>query len=106
MIFVIFFGFTMALICTIAFLISSIFIITSYTGQQAKIEKNQKIYESLVYQYNNNIYEDSVLGKKELYDQIQEWNEDLAYYQNIQDDFWIGIYYPNIFDQFEFIEYK
>ena len=50
--------------------------------------------------------DDDVVGKKELYNQIQDWNTDLAYYQNIQDNFWIGIYYPNIFDEFEFIEYK
>ena len=37
---------------------------------------------------------------------IREWNEDLAYYQNAQDNFWFGIYYPNVFDQFEFIELK
>jgi len=28
----------------------------------------------------------------------------LAYRKTIQRDFWVGIYYPNVYDQFEFIE--
>lgn len=76
----------------------------SYIDADAKIAENNKRYESLVYQLENNLYDnDNDLGKKELYNEIREWNEDLAYYQNIQGNFWIGIFYPNVFDQFEFI---
>ena len=32
--------------------------------------------------------------------------EDLSANQKNQRDFWIGIYIPNIYDQFEFIELK
>ena len=58
----------------------------------------------LVYQYDNNFYNnDNEVGKYELVKSIQEWNEDLAYKKRLQRNFWIGIYYPNIYDQFEFI---
>ena len=74
-------------------------------GVHAEIEKNKAIYESLVYQYENNFYDnDNDVGKKELIREIQDWNSDLAYYQNVQRDFWIGVFVPNIYDQFEFIE--
>lgn len=38
--------------------------------------------------------------------EIREWNEDLSWDKKNQDDFWIGIFVPNIFDRFEFIDYN
>lgn len=72
-------------------------------GADAKAAKYKERYDSLVCQYENEIYcDDNVVY--DLLTDIREYNEDLAYYQEIQDDFWIGIFYPNIFDQFELIE--
>ena len=90
----------------IVVLIMGICIIFSHTTVEANIEVNTQRYERLTYQLKNDLYDnDTDLGKKELYNQIQEWNEDLAYYQNVQDDLWLGIFHPNIYDQFEFINY-
>ena len=62
-------------------------------------------YESLVYLYENNLYEnDNDVGKKELMDQIQEWNEEIANGKTYQRDFWLGIFVPNVYDEFDFIE--
>ena len=84
-----------------------IVVIYNNVGVEASIEANKQRYESLVYQAENNLYEnDNDLGKKELVNQIQEWNENLARGKTLQDDFWVGIYIPDIYDQFEFIEYK
>lgn len=101
-----FIGVGITVIAALAIVISGVVMIDSYGNVEAKIAMNNKRYESLVYQLENNLYDnDNDLGKKELYNEIREWNEDLAYYQNIQDSFWFGIFYPNVFDQFEFIEY-
>ena len=71
------------------------------------VEAYKQRYASLVYQLENNLYDNNNdLGKKELYNQIQRWNEDLAKYKTLQNDFWVGAFYPNIYDQFEFIELK
>ena len=76
----------------------------SHFSANAEVAKNQQRYESLVYQAENNLYDnDNDLGKKELVNQIQKWNEDLAHHKEIQDNFWVGFMYPNIYDQFEFI---
>lgn len=82
-------------------------IVVRNTNVDAYVAENQMRYEMLVYQYENDIYDnDNDLGKRDLMEDIQEWNEDLAYYREAQDDFWVGIFYPNVYDQFEFIELK
>lgn len=91
----------------IAVVISIIVMLCSYTGVDGYIAASNARHDALVYQYENDIYDnDNDLGKRELIEDIQNWNEDLARYKENQDDFWIGIYIPNIFDQFEFIEFE
>lgn len=100
-------GMALTIIGIITLIVSIIIIANNYCGIDGYIAKHQARHESLTYQYENDIYDnDNDLGKKELMNEIREWNEDLARYREIQDDFWIGIYVPNIFDQFDFIEYK
>ena len=97
-------------IAFLSFLVSIIMlvvIIVDNTNVDSYIAENQMRYEMLVYQYENDIYDnDNDLGKRDLMEDIQEWNEDLAYYREAQDDFWVGIFHPNVYDQFEFIELK
>lgn len=82
-------------------------IVVKNTNVDAYVAENQMRYEMLVYQYENDIYDnDNDLGKRDLMEDIQEWNENLAYYREAQDDFWVGIFHPNVYDQFEFIEFK
>ena len=91
----------------IAVLVSIIIFAVNYIGLDGYIEENKARYESLTYQYENELYDnDNDIGKKELMSEIQDWNEDLARHKANQDNFWIGIYIPNVYDQFEFIDYK
>ena len=93
-----------SVIAGIAFVIMLIVVIANNVGIEASIEANKQRYESLVYQAENNLYEnDNDLGKKDLVNQIQEWNEDLARGKILQDDFWVGIFYADIYDEFDFI---
>ena len=96
-----------AFLSFIAAIIMLMVIIVKNTNVDAYVAENQMRYEMLVYQYENDIYDnDNDLGKRDLMEDIQEWNEDLAYYREAQDDFWVGIFHPNVYDQFEFIELK
>lgn len=97
-------------IAFLSFLVSIIMlvvIVVNNTNVDSYVAENQMRYEMLVYQYENDIYDnDNDLGKRDLMEDIQKWNEDLAYRRKAQDDFWVGIFYPNVHDQFEFIELK
>lgn len=96
-----------AFISLIVSIVMLVVIIVKNTNVDAYVAENQMRYEMLVYQYENDIYDnDNDLGKRDLMEDIQEWNEDLAYYREAQDDFWVGIFHPNVYNQFEFIELK
>ena len=98
-------GISTSVVGCIAVVISIIVMLCSYTGVDGYIAASNARHDALVYQYENDIYDnDNDLGKRELIEDIQNWNEDLARYKENQDDFWIGIYIPNIYDQFEFIK--
>lgn len=75
-------------------------------GAPADIVTNQQLYNSLTYQLEHNLYDnDNDIGKKELYNQITDWNVDLAKNKRMQHNIWIGMFYPNIYDQFDFITF-
>ena len=91
--------------CMVALLIEIIVLAVNYIGVDGYIQRMSTRHDMLVYQYENDIYNnDNDLGKRELIEDIQDWNEDLASRKENQDDTWIGIFIPDIYDQFEFIE--
>ena len=70
------------------------------------VAENHERYKALTYKLESGACRDEFgLLNKEIIDEIQEWNEDVAYYQVAQDNFWVGIFYPNVYDQFETIDY-
>ena len=90
---------------TLGSLIAIVCLANSHVGVSGYTAKMHTRHDMLVYQYENNVYDnDNDLGKRDLIEDIQSWNEDLSYYKQNQRDFWIGIFIPNVYDQFEFIE--
>lgn len=77
----------------------------SYIGLDGQIESMNQEREAIIYQLENNIYNnDNDLGLKETINEAVEWNEDIAYKKANQNDFWIGIYIPDIYEDFELID--
>ena len=80
-----------------------------YGSARGKDAAMQAEYEALVYQMENDIYNDGgddVVGKKELYDEVKEWNSDLATAKIYVKDFWWGIFWPNYYENLQPIELK
>ncbi len=89
--------------CCAALILSMIVLLVN-TNIDAKIASDQEQYSSLVYQLESGSFnEGNSVARKELYKEIQKWNEDLAYNKKAQYDFWIGPFCPDYYDNFDFI---
>lgn len=92
---------------TIAVGVSIIVLLTSYIGIDAQVCATQEKYDVLSYQVENNFYDnDNEYGKKELMAEVSKWNQEMASGKELQRDFWVGVYVPNVYDQFELIDYS
>ena len=101
------FGYVISIISGLAVIISLFLIIGEYITMDSYLEKTREQYKAITYKIESDACRDEFgLLNKEVIDEIQEWNKDVRFYQNIQDNFWLGIYYPNVFDEFETIEYE
>ena len=97
-------GLILSLCGWVALAVSLIVLGVNCINLNGTLSKIRQRYESLTYQYKNDIYNnDNDLGKRDLMEDIQKWNEDLAWYREAQNDFWIGVFIPDIYDQFEYI---
>lgn len=86
-------------------IIMIVIIIFSYCGSSAYVAQDQAKYDSLVFKLENTDCRDKFgLLNKEIIDEVQTWNGTVAYYKTIQRDFWLGIFYPNVYDEFELID--
>lgn len=94
-------------ISAIAVMVMVICILTSQCGADAQLEEHKARYEALTYKIESDAYRDEFgLLNKSVIDEVQKWNEDVTYCKAIQDDFWVGIFYPNIYDELETIDYE
>ena len=81
-------------------------IICNYIPVESYVASNQERYNALIFKLENEEVRDEFgLINKSLIDQVQHWNEDVIYHHKIEKNFWVGIFYPNIYDQFETIDY-
>ena len=86
-------------------LIMLIIIPCVYIGIDAKVEQSKEIYKATTYKVESGACRDEFgLLNKEIIDEIQSWNEDIVYKKVMQDNFWVGIFYADIYDTLETID--
>ena len=91
------------------FIIVSMIIILCcmYIGIDARVEQSKETFDAITYKVESGACRDEFgLLNKEVIDEIQSWNESVIYNQKMQNDFWVGVFYPNVYDQFETIDYE
>lgn len=71
----------------------------------AYVEQNQVLREQLIYQLENEVYKEDIIGTQQLYNQISDFNSDLAFYHKMQENIWIRCFYPDC-SEIDFIELK
>ena len=100
-------GIGVTLISAIAVMVMVTCILTSQCGADAQLEEHKVRHEALTYKIESDAYRDEFgLLNKYVINEVQRWNEDVVYHKAIQDDFWVGIFYPNIYDELETIDYE
>lgn len=98
-------------VITVAFslivFIMSLCLLGTHIESDSTAAKMEQTYESLVYKINAESSKDDFgIRNKDLIDEVQKWNEDLAFHKTVQRNFWTGIFYADIYDDFEYIELK
>ena len=72
----------------------------TYISVPMDIAETKAYRETLVYELTHDIYSDNgddVVGKKELYNQIRDFNAQLASDHRAAKDFWVGIFVPDAY---------
>ena len=78
-----------------------------YIGIDARVEQLKENYKAITYKVESGACRDEFgLLNKEVIDEIQSWNKSVIYNQKMQNDFWVGIFYPDVYDQFKIIDYE
>lgn len=100
-------GVIISIISVVVLICMIVVIIINYSVADPMVASNMERYQALTYKLESGVCRDELgLLSKSVIDEIQEWNEEVVSYKVKQDNFWVGIFYPNVFDQFETIDYN
>ena len=96
------------LFSTIVGWIASFFIfivfLVNRIGLDADIEKLQVRYDTIMYQCENEVYKDDIIGKRALIEDIMEWNQDVAWNKRMRENPWFGNIHASAYDNFDAID--
>lgn len=97
---------TITVFAGLALVLCSIVSIFIYSSADATTAEYNVERQSLIYQLENNLYDnDNDLGKKDLYDQITEYNKDIVSGRELHNKFLTACFYPDIYNDLELIEF-
>lgn len=99
-------GWAVVIISALILLFMTIALICEHTSANAYLQKYNERYNALTYKVESEACRDEFgLLNKKIIDEVQDWNEDVVYRKEMQNNFWVGIFYADIYDEFETIDY-
>lgn len=99
-------GVTITIISVVIIILMLIGICEGQITSKASAAKYEETYKALTYKLESGACRDELgLLSKSVIDEIQTWNEDVVSNQKMQNNFWVGIFYPDIYDNFKTIDY-
>ena len=76
-------------------------------GYKAVLQTNIETYKALTYKAESGVCRDQFgLLSKDVLDEIQNWNEEITHYKTMEDNFWLGIFYPDVYGDLGTIDYE
>lgn len=95
----------LGVICAVISAVMLFIILGLHCGTNGMVASCRERYKSLMYKAETEACRDEFgIVNKDYIDEVQNWNEDLSYNKAMQRDFWVGIFVPNIYDEFELID--
>lgn len=100
-------GVAVAFIGAVYLLIAGLLLAISQTTVTATRQANAEKYKALTYKLESEACRDQFgLLNKEIIDEVQRWNVKVTYYKAMEDNFWVGIYYPDVYGDLGTIDYE
>ena len=105
--FILIFGVAVAFIGAVWLLIAGLILLLTQTNAAAYRQVNVEKYKALTYKLESDACRDQFgLLNKEIIDEVQRWNVKVTYYKAMEDNFWVGIYYPDVYGDLGTIDYE
>ena len=105
--FILSFGVVISFISVVWFLVAGLILLLTKTNVTATRQANAEKYKALTCKLESEACRDQFgLLNKEIIDEVQRWNVKVTYYKAMEDNFWVGIYYPNVYGNLGTIDYE
>lgn len=105
--FILSFGVVISFISAVWFLVAGLILLLTKTNVAATRQANAEKYKALTYKLESDACRDQFgLLNKEIIDEVQDWNTGIVYYKAMEDNFWVGIYYPDVYGDLGTIDYE
>ena len=105
--FILSFGVVISFIGAVWFLVAGLILLLTKTNVAATRQANAEKYKALTYKLESDACRDQFgLLNKEIIDEVQDWNTGIVYYKAMEDNFWVGIYYPDVYGDLGTIDYE